>query len=144
MGLVGDTEIVPFKPARATSSLQGREPSAVFAYLSNTASPFGEHLRTEADILGKADWKSGAQIPEPALPIIIQGVASLSQSASVHSSQFSKHLSTMHTGPGVILVLRFKELGRAWEQYLSSFSVTSPTDVVKVGMQMPELGQEGT
>lgn len=53
-------EIVPFKPARATSSLQGREPSAVFAYLSNTASPFGEHLRTEADILGKADWKSGA------------------------------------------------------------------------------------
>jgi hypothetical protein len=60
VGLVGDTEIVPFKPARATSSLQGREPSAVFAYLSNTASPLGEHLRTEADILGKADWKSGA------------------------------------------------------------------------------------
>lgn len=50
----------------------------------------------------------------------------------MRSGQFGKRLSNMYAGPGLILALRAEEEKAMGTDHLSSFGVTSTTDVVQV------------
>lgn len=49
----------------------------------------------------------------------------------MRSGQFGKRLSNMYAGPGLILALRAEEEKAMGTDHLSSFGVTSTTDVVQ-------------